>query len=160
MNAAEPFRMSTSLNDILPRIKTPPYVSGTPEVAHVYLKETFTTPNSDLVPSIGGGQLSGSQLSQATELHRFLILCSDGLVDLYEDGPAPSDWAGVVGKALLSLNSRSQSDPPLPPSESNPAVSLLRYAFGDDDEVAVSRILTVEMMDRWMDDTTIVVVPL
>lgn len=160
MNAAAPFRISTPLTDILPRIKTPPYVSGKPEVSHVYLKETFTTPNPNVVPSVGQEHLEEHELDQKAELQRFLILCSDGLVDLYDEAVEPALWAGVVGRCLSFVGSRTPSDRSPQPSQSNPAVALLRFALGDEDVEAVSRMLTVEMMDRWMDDTTIVVVPL
>ena len=122
MNAAAPFRISTPLTDILPRIKTPPYVSGKPEVSHVYLKETFTTPNPSVVPSVGQEHLEEHELDQKAGLQRFLILCSDGLVDLYDEAVEPALWAGVVGRCLSFVGSRTPSDRSPQPSQSNPAV--------------------------------------
>ncbi|KAH8119554.1 protein serine threonine phosphatase 2C [Phellopilus nigrolimitatus] len=133
VNAAARFRISTPLADIIPRIKTPPYVSATPDVRHVALK---------------GGLSSSSAGSVSGEQRRFLIMCSDGLVDLFDGVVNPDRWARVVGGALSSANAN------------NAASSLLRHAFGGDDDALVSCKLTVEMCERWMDDTTIVVVPL
>ena len=79
----------------------------------------------------------------------FLITCSDGLLDLYgtdRDAHAVVHrWARVVGRVLETSQRR------------NLAMSLLRDAIGGDDLHAVSRNLTVEMDERWMDDTTIIV---
>ena len=116
----------TPLGLILPRLKTPPYLSNIPEVKHTALgNKTATSP---------------LELDQC-----FLILCIDGLVDLY---PQYDDWVRTVGTAL------SQN------SDTNIASALLRFVLGGDDEELVSRMLTVEMCERWMDDTTIVILPL
>ncbi|KAI5120304.1 hypothetical protein M0805_005808 [Coniferiporia weirii] len=132
MNAAAGFKISSPLKDILPRIKTTPYVSATPDVNHILLKEAFPTSRAN---------------ASRDEQRRFLIMCSDGLVDLSDHTTEPERWARVVGGALSS-------------NSSNAASALLRYAFGGDDAVSVSRLLTVEMCDRWIDDTTIIVLPL
>ena len=79
----------------------------------------------------------------------FLITCSDGLIDLYGTDRSPqtvvNHWARVVGRSLETSR------------RANPAMSLLRDAIGGDDTHVVSRNLTVEMDERWMDDTTIIV---
>lgn len=108
-------------NEYATRIRTPPYVSHKPDVYHRVL------PNS---PS-------------------FLILCSDGLPDLYDEmGPSElvNRWVGIVGRCWESQGPRR-----------NTALSLLRDAIGGDDTNTVSQNLTVEMDERWMDDTTIIV---
>ena len=54
-------------------------------------------------------------------------------------------WVRIVGQALDLDRS------------SNVALSLLRDVLGGDDTQVVSRNLTVEMEERWMDDTTILI---
>ncbi|KAJ7901695.1 phosphatase 2C-like domain-containing protein [Mycena olivaceomarginata] len=79
----------------------------------------------------------------------FLILCSDGLpsAETY-NGMDPSTttriWTDLVGRII-------DSQPPAV----NVALSLLRAAIGGQDEHKVSRNLTVEMEERWMDDVSI-----
>ena len=103
---------------------TPPYLSGVPDVRHV-------------------------DLASANASEAFLIMCSDGLMDLYDDDRlnlehvlAPR-WVGHV--AAQSRDSE------------NLALALLRDALGGTDTDKVSRLMTVEMTFRWMDDTTILV---
>ncbi|CDO76720.1 hypothetical protein BN946_scf184796.g14 [Trametes cinnabarina] len=120
----------------VPRIRTPPYLSSKPDVYHVRL------------------QKEGSLPSRAdARSPRILILCSDGLSDLY-DGYSFQDmadeWTQVVGREL-----DSNAGPGI--ERKNLALSLLREAIGGSDAQLVSRNLTVEMEERWMDDTTIVV---
>ncbi|KAF7362013.1 PPM-type phosphatase domain-containing protein [Mycena venus] len=79
----------------------------------------------------------------------FLILCSDGLpsAETY-NGMDPSTttrmWTELVGRILDSQSPAV-----------NIALSLLRAAIGGQDEHKVSRSLTVEMEERWMDDVSI-----
>ncbi|KAI8993784.1 phosphatase 2C-like domain-containing protein [Trametes punicea] len=118
------------------RIRTPPYLSNTPDVYHVRL-------------TTEGAHSSGAIAASP----RVLILCSDGLSDLY-DGYSFQDmaneWTHVVGRAFDS-NSGAGAE------RANLALLLLREAIGGSDTQLVSRNLTVEMEERWMDDTTIVV---
>ncbi|KAH7922369.1 protein serine/threonine phosphatase 2C [Leucogyrophana mollusca] len=116
------------------RILTPPYVSDVPEVHHHSLNST------------------------ASRQEVFLILCSDGLPDLYDgidmqldDQQMADRWVQVVGK---SLNSRVDKDGG---ASANLALSLLRDAIGGDDVELVSRNVTLEMEDKWMDDVTILI---
>lgn len=98
--------------------------------------------------------LLGDTFPKSTEPGKgvtFLILCSDGLTDLFDQTVEPNRWAHIVGSALMTSKSVSPK---------NAAAALLRTAFGGDDAVLVSRLLTVEMTNRWMDDTTVVVLPL
>ncbi|EIN03627.1 protein serine/threonine phosphatase 2C [Punctularia strigosozonata HHB-11173 SS5] len=80
---------------------------------------------------------------------RFLIMSSDGLYDLRSDeeedmmvGELATDWMEAVAGV---------------PEGANKALGLLRHALGGEDEEKISSHLTVEMMERWMDDTTILV---
>lgn len=77
----------------------------------------------------------------------FLILSSDGLcsADTYEalqKSLIPDRWVNVVSRSL---------------GQGNTALSLLRDALGGLDIRRVSRNMTVEMEERWMDDVTIAV---
>ncbi len=84
---------------------------------------------------------------------RFLILASDGLQFLYDDVIVPDLWTDVVGRTIGGVDVVAGGT-------KNPALSLLRDALGGTDVKQVSSMLTVELEERWMDDTTIVVVPL
>jgi len=111
---------------VIARVKSPPYVSCVPDVHHIPLPKRSPGQKRDL----------------------FLILCSDGLVDLY-DGLTRADmiqrWVTVVGR---SIENRTRG---------NLALSLLRDGLGGDDIRLVSQKLTVEMEEKWMDDVTMVV---
>ena len=77
-----------------------------------------------------------------------MITCSDGLLDLYGGELVQGvvdQWAHIVGRSLESRTQRNSS------------LTLLRAAIGGDDIRVVSRNMTVEMDERWMDDTTIIV---
>ena len=101
---------------------TPPYMSGVPEVQHVELEQSTSS---------------------------FLLMCSDGLMDLYEDQRGELDeilskkWVDEVGRAYSK--------------KGNLALGVLHEALGGEDEEKVSRMMTVEMSFKWMDDTTILV---
>lgn len=86
----------------------------------------------------------------------FLILCSDGLLDLYDNVDASLSeselaqrWIRIVGSSLKRR--REQGLP------KNLAFDLLRDAIGGDDIDLVSRNLTLEMDDKWIDDVTVLV---
>jgi pyruvate dehydrogenase phosphatase len=103
---------------------TPPYLSGIPDVRHV--------------------DLAASNLSEA-----FLIMCSDGLMDLYDEDRL--DLKGMLAPRWVQhVAARSRGS-------KNLALDLLRDALGGSDADKVSRMITVEMTFRWMDDTTILV---
>jgi pyruvate dehydrogenase phosphatase len=88
-------------------------------------------------------------LSNEPPSKRFLVMSSDGLYDLRSDeeedmmvGELATEWMEAVANV---------------PEGDNRALGLLRHALGGEDEEKVSSHLTVEMMERWMDDTTILV---
>ncbi|KDQ18817.1 hypothetical protein BOTBODRAFT_153711 [Botryobasidium botryosum FD-172 SS1] len=138
LNSNPGFRVAAKVQEFIARSHTPPYVSSTPEVCHRALE-------------------SGD---------RFLILCSDGLKDLWHDYGANSgasagagagngngssveeEWVKIVGKVMDEDTEEN----------TNFALTLLRESLGGDDPEKVSRMVTVEMGERWMDDTTIQVV--
>ncbi|KAJ7782988.1 protein serine threonine phosphatase 2C [Mycena metata] len=130
LNAKPGFQISSKIADFLGRNLTPPYLSAQSDVQHVH------------VPSL-----------DATEA--FLVLASDGLIDLSGDtyGLDHREPA-VCSKKWVEILSRADR-----PSADNTALYLLRDAMGWTAD-AVSSQLTVESKERWMDDTTIVFTPL
>lgn len=115
------FLFSTRIDDFLHRNQTPPYLSNEPDVRHVRLA------------------------AEAKE--KCLIMCTDGLMDLYEQRYI--DLASMAGKWLEVISDRGIME--------NAALRLLRDGLGSEDESIISRMMTVEMTSRWMDDTTILV---
>ncbi|KAI0342052.1 protein serine/threonine phosphatase 2C [Trametopsis cervina] len=131
-----PWMTAHSLEKYVPLIKTPPYVSGKPEVYHRKIRRD---------------RRHGSNAGEA-----FLITCSDGLLDLTADTfdrtveRRVNRWVNIVGEELdKELLERRQ--------RTNLALKLLRDAIGGDDLHLASRTLTVEMEEKWIDDTTIIV---
>jgi pyruvate dehydrogenase phosphatase len=125
MNTQPGLSYTTKLDDILGRNLTPPYLSNRADVRHV-----------------------DTSALGATTLR--LIMCSDGLVDLYTPEAFQMDDLADVWVQLLAGKETSEGN-------ANLALCLLRDALGAKDEEKVSRMMTVEMCYRWMDDTTIIV---
>lgn len=78
------------------------------------------------------------------------MLCSDGLPDLCsQDQRSRPDlanhWARVIGRAMGSRH------------PGNIALRVLRDALGGDNAREVSKYLTVEMDEKWIDDVTVIV---
>ncbi|KAH8119538.1 protein serine/threonine phosphatase 2C [Phellopilus nigrolimitatus] len=151
------------------RIITPPYVSNVPQVCHHRLRRN-TNRSEQASTSTGGGETGDVDVA--------LLLCSDGLVDLYEDRDLDEQaylkrWAAKIGEAITPLlasrprpsgSFSSHSQPTgahiahhREERRENLAVWLLRDAIGGDDISRASANLTVEMDERWIDDTTILV---
>ncbi|KAH7888784.1 phosphatase 2C-like domain-containing protein [Phlebopus sp. FC_14] len=114
------------------RILTPPYILDVPDVHHY----AFDASND--------------------RQEYFLILCSDGLLDLYDNVHAQLSeqeladrWVDIVGRSLKMRRDTGVSR--------NPALDLLRDAIGGRDLALASRNLTLEMDDKWLDDVTILV---
>ncbi|KAJ7599178.1 protein serine threonine phosphatase 2C [Mycena floridula] len=129
LNSEPGFRLSSSIHDIMKRNLTPPYVSHLADVQHAELKGEDA----------------------------YLVLCSDGLLDLYETPPeeeqttrSPVD-VEAVSKIWLDIVTGVSG-------EENRALVLLREAMGGKDDLhKISRLITAEMAEKWMDDTTILV---
>ncbi|KAJ7675055.1 protein serine/threonine phosphatase 2C [Mycena rosella] len=129
MNARPGFQFSSKIADFLGRNLTPPYLSAQCHLQHVH------------VPALGGTEA-------------FLVLASDGLIDLSGDTYGYDHREPSVGgkKWVEVLGRRDRSE--------NAALYLIRDAMGQDED-AVSSLLTVEDFEgRWMDDTTVVVTQL
>lgn len=114
------------------RILTPPYVSDIPEVRHYVFDAT------------------------ADKQEFFLILCSDGLLDLYDnfdvtlsENQLAERWVRIIGNSLKRPRQQGLLR--------NLAFDLLRDAIGGEDIHLVSRNLTLEMDDKWIDDVTVLV---
>lgn len=130
--------------DALPRyvarLQTPPYVSCTPEVYHRRVRRRA---DGDSAPC-----------------DAFLMTCSDGVLDLARPEPVRlsqslvDHWAGVIGRAMHPPDGGGRD---ADGAGANLALALLRDCIGGDDVCLVSRNLTVEMEERWMDDITIIV---
>jgi pyruvate dehydrogenase phosphatase len=119
---ANPGIIPTDVRGFIGRNITPPYMSGVPEVQHL-------------------GIVQGTS--------SFLLMCSDGLMDLYEDQRLELDE--ILSKKWVDKVGRGYS------KKGNLALSVLREALGGEDKEKVSRMITVEMSFKWMDDTTILV---
>lgn len=114
------------------RILTPPYISDVPDAYHYVFDTSVDRQES------------------------FLILCSDGLLDLYDNIDATLSenelaerWIRIVGNSL-----KRQREQGLP---GNLAFDVLRDAIGGEDIDLASRNLTLEMDDKWIDDVTVLV---
>lgn len=181
-------------DDHIDRLLTPPYVSNKPQVLHHRLRRTIHKAPAEWPPASASASVIDIDADAASvRADIALILCSDGLVDSYEEQGIQekrymAQWAAQIGDAL-ALGGRQRggplpgddntsssagvgarvkrpdrSDEPLEMpgqqgngSAVNLAVHLLREAIGGADIHRVSANLTVEMDERWMDDTTIIV---
>ena len=112
------------------------------------------------------GDPSLAPLQTTSQPRRFIIMCSDGLVDLQGN---ESVWAHIVDESLRNGSLVRRQDTVMfesfSPSSSqdvlsHPALHLLKHSFGGDDSLKVSALLSLESIGRWMDDTTIIVLPL
>ena len=113
-----------------------------PEKFKEYSKRILTPPYVSSIPDVYHHVLPDSPC--------LILLASDGLVSASQySGMDPREiasyWIQIAGQALDLDRS------------SNAALSLLRDVLGGDDTQMVSRNLTVEMEERWMDDTTVLI---
>ena len=79
-----------------------------------------------------------------------MIMCSDGLLDLYDDkGFDLDDMVSIWSDIVVSGKQRD--------AKQNLALLLLRESIGGQDLEKISQMMTVDLCFRWMDDTTILV---
>lgn len=121
------YRDTSAWDEFLERNISPPYITAEPEVTH-----------RKLCPNIDNG---------------FLILCSDGLADLWsttfsDEQQMADEWGRVVADVV---NKEGMS------GKTNLALKLLRHSIGGEDVKSVSKVLTLDMKTPWIDDTTIVI---
>jgi pyruvate dehydrogenase phosphatase len=122
-----PFHKNYKVRELVARNLTPPYLSNQAEVEHVDL--------ASLDPSA----------------MPVLVLCSDGLFDLYSRRSKVEDIAQAVQSWISTLNSESSD---------NLALDLLWHALGGNDGVEVSSQIVSGMSNKRVDDTTVVVLRL
>ena len=133
MNAEHPFKFHSSKPEtVISRIFTPPYLSNKPDIQHVNLAE----------------------IKASTKREITFILCSDGLLDLF-DARDESDLKDV-SQRWMELGSTQNSENP-GNAYDNGALRILREGLGEGDEDRVAQLLTVEMSGKWLDDITTLV---
>ncbi|KAJ3835145.1 phosphatase 2C-like domain-containing protein [Lentinula raphanica] len=127
---------------VLPRIITPPYVSNISDVRYFDLKSKRS-------------QLPHREFDDQEndyKLRLCLLMCTDGLLDLFQDeSEYASDSTAIFRRCMEVASARSDMDH----QATNPALMILRDALGEADVERVSAMMTVEMYDKWMDDTTV-----
>ena len=136
--------------EFLRRNHTPPYVSAQPEVTHRRLVDCGCYGHTWTGTGIDGYDPSAPHRCRSRgRRKRFLVLSSDGFADVCggEDGQRSivESWARSVGVA----DDLDKKD--------NMALRLLREALGGEDRDKVSSVLTLDMDEAWIDDTSIVV---
>lgn len=135
MQASPGFRINFNVSEFLPRVLTPPYVSATPEVTYRSLRSE--------VHASGGEKAKFS-----------LVLCSDGLADMFDArGWTREEAAQNIAKVVLDPGEKNQDTEGL---GGNLALHLLKEALGEDLEKQ-SMKLTADLEFQHLDDTTIVV---
>ena len=158
------YNLEPTYSDIAPweavllRNLTPPYISNEAEVVH----RRLTRRNDLKVTGISDG---GHPCRAAVwEGQHFLILSTDGLSDLYdylgvslEMLPQASVDAvvSVLRAPKMSGDENDLTDGALPVP--NLAKSVLLAALGGEDTEGVSRMITAQLDESWVDDTTVVV---
>ena len=125
--ATPPFHKNYNVSKLLARNLTPPYLSNRAEVEHIDLA------------SLGPSAMP------------VLILCSDGLVDLYSRHSKVEDMAQAVQSWITALACVGSD---------NLALDLLWDALGGDVGVEVSSKIVRGMSNKRVDDTTVVVLQL
>ncbi|KDQ59746.1 hypothetical protein JAAARDRAFT_205725 [Jaapia argillacea MUCL 33604] len=128
------FHDTSPWEEFLVRNRTPPYISSEAEIIH-----------RPLTPKRGGCPIPLFNRGLLNTPRPLLILCSDGLSDLYH-GLTPQEMAAVWAR---NLTLRGQL--------TNLALQLLRDAIGGPDTHKVSQMLTLDMDSPWIDDVAIVV---
>lgn len=133
MNAEQPFKFHSSKPEtIISRIFTPPYLSNKPDVRHLNLAEIKAFTSDEIV----------------------FVLCSDGLLDLF-DARDESDLQ-KISQLWMELGCTQNPENP-GGTYSNRALRILREGLGGEDEDRVAQMLTVEVNSKWLDDITTLV---
>ncbi|KAG2048158.1 protein serine/threonine phosphatase 2C [Suillus hirtellus] len=125
LNVEPGFRVPAAIESFIPRNLSPPYVSNLASVHYVDLHEQ-------------------------SSCDCLILMCSDGLVDLYMDdldhveslASLIQKWVGAVGDIVKDNIQEAM-------------LRLLRYALGAEDIDRVSCMLNVDMPVSYMDDTTV-----
>ena len=130
-----PSRIQAKLDRLLPLYLTPPYLSASPTVLFTPLSPASST--------------AAAAANGPTVL---LLLCSDGLKDLYDRRPFAAktledEWVRLAGLGLADRERR------------NAALCVLDDALGGEDVYRRSASLTLRLPDgsKFTDDTTVVI---
>ncbi|KAF8647864.1 hypothetical protein AX16_006498 [Volvariella volvacea WC 439] len=171
------FHNTSPWEEFLVRNRTAPYISAEAEVIHRKL--------SDSQPGAQGEKEKEDQKNRFLILcsDGFTDLCSEGQKRIIESWARGLEGSGCFDDGNNASSSMSVS-PPSPPSKrfsffggggfsptrpgfggikanvkanNNLALRLLRRALGGEDRESVSRVLTLDMDQAWIDDTSIVV---
>lgn len=147
LNCHPGFKTSQPISNWLARNRTPPYVSNVADVRHVRLGAYKSR-------GVGGADAG------AGRFEAYILMCSDGLTDLYDmegmrSTPGEFDTRAVMEECARKVRRAVREGKE--EEEDNLALHVLRDALGGEDEEKVSKMLTVEMTGRWMDDTTVLV---
>ncbi|KAL5488326.1 hypothetical protein ACEPAI_6434 [Sanghuangporus weigelae] len=119
---------------LIDRIRTPPYLSADPDVAHFRLNR-------------GSNALIGVP-------SQFLVLCTDGLPDLLETIP-PQGYPQYYVDAVIPPGTRNEQASFH--IDNNIALRILKKALGGEDNNAVSQMISLQSDQPWLDDVTIIV---
>jgi pyruvate dehydrogenase phosphatase len=139
LNSPIAFRTQTDVEDWIMRNRTPPYLDNVPDVRHVSLRAGTDT---------GGGMGTA------------LLLCTDGLLDLSDDRDPARAARVIPPRERVAMHAKTWFNALCTREEDNLALRVLRDALGGEDAVRLSSMLTVDSDIRWMDDTTVLVLPL
>lgn len=141
LRATPGFRVHSSVEAFTKRNLTPPYLSAIPDVVHV---------------GLGSG-------SDSSGTPRFVILMSDGAIDeglVHARGETEAQsfqkWVELVGSRLDAKDVKPEGS--RENLEDNLALAVLREVYGGTNEERLSAYLTLDMEERWIDDTSIQVV--
>ncbi|KAL5527112.1 hypothetical protein ACEPAG_5903 [Sanghuangporus baumii] len=119
---------------LIDRIRTPPYLSADPDVAHFRLNR-------------GSNAFAGVP-------NQFLVLCTDGLPDLLETIPPQGHPQYYVDAVIPPGTRNEQASFHL---DDNIALRILKKALGGEDNNAVSQMISLQSDQPWLDDVTIIV---
>ncbi|THH11555.1 hypothetical protein EW145_g585 [Phellinidium pouzarii] len=115
---------------LLSRNLTPPYISADADIVHRRLTR---------------GAVPGSP-------SQFLVLCTDGLQELFDSMPVYEQSQKYVDAVMLPGDEEA-----IFKVDDNLALRILKKALGGDDTNAVSQMITAQSDRAWLDDITIVV---
>lgn len=133
LNARPGFRAPDRVRAVIERMRTPPYVSSTADVVHRRLQSSPSSPSSFA-----------------------LILCTDGMTELYERRGNPQSISRRWAELILRDAEAGTTSQIYTGLRGNKALHLLKDALGDTLQ-RQSMMLTSNANEPWMDDTTVIV---
>ncbi|KAG7086404.1 hypothetical protein E1B28_002359 [Marasmius oreades] len=164
------FQDTTPWEEFLARNRTPPYISSEPEITHCFLdtmaqKGSIQGPRFLILSSDGFSDLCKGEGQQRIITDWAKAVVAEGktsncafagvLNSLSSNGNAESNINNIL--PTYPLSPTSPTAPGTGSESRNMALRLLRRALGGEDKLRVSKVLTLDMDDAWIDDTAIVV---